>query len=141
MRDIGAKHVTGPQAVLCAAVSWWLSGFDLEKITLRFAERVPLEEFWSKDPVTIANALSLFPWERVNKHFWDSAQSVPAVRHMIEQAVKAWRAKNNSYKIAEAKAFIYRSIMKEVGEIILNSDFIRENADVINSARRGRTRK
>ncbi|MFA5202847.1 MAG: hypothetical protein WC708_00325 [Lentisphaeria bacterium] len=141
MRDIGAKHITGPQAVLCAAVSWWLSGFDLEKLTLHFAKQVPPENFWSRNPITIANALPLFPWERVNKHFWDSAQSIPAVRRMTEQAVRAWRAKSNSYKIAEVKAFVYYSIMKEVGEIVLNSDFIKENAVVINHARRRRTRK
>ena len=141
MRDIGAKHITGSQAVLCTAISWWLSGFNLERLVLRFVERVPPEEFWSKDPITIANAISFFPWERVNKHFWDSAQSVPAVRYMVEQAVKAWRAKNDSYRIAEAQVFVSRSIMKEVGEIVLNSDFIRDNAEIINHSRRGRTKK
>lgn len=139
MRDIGSRNTSGPQAVLCAAVSWWLSGFDLRKVVAAAVANVPVSELWSRDPTVLGSALSPgIPWERVNQSFWDSASEVPAVRHMIEEAVRRWRPLNGLGKVVEAKAFVASVILREAGEIALSSGLLEERSEEIAAARRAR---
>lgn len=125
--------------MLCAAVSWWLSGFDLRKVVAAALANVPASELWSRDPSALGAALSPgIPWERVNQSFWDSAHEVPAVRHMIEQAVRRWRPSNGSGKVVEAKTFVASVILREAGEIALASGLLEEHGEEIAAARRAR---
>ncbi len=139
MRDIGSKSVTGPEAVLCVAISWWLSGFSLDKIVLHALDGVPPSDMWSRRPEDLAAALShRVPWDRVNSHFWASAQSVPAVKHMVEEAVRSWRGEG---KVREAKQFVASSILREAGEMVLSSGFLEEHEAEIKAARAARRRR
>jgi hypothetical protein len=140
VRDIGSKSTTGPEAILCAAVEWWLSGFDLTGVVMSALEGASPSEMWSRRPEDLAAALShRIPWDRVNTHFWRSADGVPAVRHMVEAAVRAWRTKGS--RVQEAKAFVASLVLTTAGETVLASGYLEEHAQEIALARRSRRRK
>ncbi len=140
MRDIGSKSTTGPEAVLCAAVEWWLSGFDLAGIVASALDGAIPSEMWSRRPEDLAAALShRVPWDSVNRHFWQSAAAVPAVQHMVETAVRAWRTKGS--RVHEAKAFVASMILSTAGELVLASGYLEKHAREIVRARRSRRRK
>jgi len=141
VRDIGSKSTSGPEAILCAAIDWWLSGFNLSALVSSALETASPEEMWSKRPEDLGAALShRIPWDRVNSHFWRSAQGVPAVRHMVEFAVRAWRVRGQGSKVQEAKAFVAHSVLKEAGDIVVSSGFLESNAEAIAEARLSRRR-
>lgn len=141
MLDIGSKNRTGPEAVLCAAVDWWLSGFRLDSLVASALETADPAEMWSKRPEDLAVALShRIPWDKVNSHFWRSAQAVPAVRHMVEFAVRSWRRTSGS-RVGDAKAMVAYVILREAGEMVKSSGFIGANAEAILAARSARRRK
>lgn len=140
MRDIGSKSTTGPEAILCAAFEWWLSGFDLTGVVMSALEGASPAEMWSRRPEDLAAALShRIPWDRVNTHFWRSADGVPAVRHMVETAVRAWRTKGS--RVQEAKAFVASLVLTTAGETVLASGYLEEHAQEIALARRARRRR
>ncbi len=140
MRDIGAKSVTGPEAVICAAADWWLSGFDLTGLVLSALDGADPAEMWSRKPEDLAAALShRIPWDRVNQHFWNSAQGVPAVQRMVEFAVRSWRTRGN--RVQEVKTFVASLILRDAGETVLASGYLGANAEAIALARRTRRRR
>lgn len=140
MRDIGSKSTTGPEAILCAAVEWWLSGFDLTGVVMYALEGASPSEMWSRRPEDLAAALShRIPWDRVNTHFWRSADGVPAVRHMVETAVRSWRTRGS--RVQEAKAFVASLVLTTAGETVLTSGYLEEHAQEIVLARRSRRRR
>lgn len=142
MLDIGSKSRTGPEAVLCAAVDWWLSGFRLDSLVLNALEGADPADMWSKRPEDLAAALShRIPWDRINSHFWRSAQAVPAVRHMVEFAVRSWRPTRGGSRVGDAKALIASLILKEAGEMVKASGYIEANAEAVLAARSARRRK
>lgn len=132
--------MTGPEAVLCAAVDWWLTGFDLTGAVLSALEGADPAEMWSRRPEDLAASLShRIPWDRVNQHFWRSAQGVPAVRHMVEYAVRSWRTKGG--RVQEAKAFVASLVLRSAGETVLASGYLEANAGDIAVTRRARKRR
>ena len=138
MRDIGSKSTTGPEAVVCAAFDWWLTGFDLTGVVLSALEGAAPAEMWSKRPEDLAAALShRIPWDRVNQHFWRSAQGVPAVRHMVEHAVRAWRTEGD--RVREVKVFVASLVLRSAGETVLASGYLEANAGDIAVTRRARS--
>lgn len=142
MLDIGSKSRTGPEAVLCAAVDWWLSGFRLDSLVSNALETADPADMWSKRPEDLAVSLShRIPWDKVNSHFWRSAQSVPAVRHMVEFAVRSWRPSPGGSRVGEARALVASLILKEAGEMVKSSGFIEANAEAIFASRSSRRRK
>ncbi len=141
MRDIGSKSTTGPEAVLCAVIDWWLSGFNLPALVANALETAAPDEMWSKRPEDLASALShRIPWDRVNSHFWRSAQAIPAVRHMVEFAVRAWRASGPS-RAQEVRQFVASVILRAAGEMVASSGWLEANAEAISAARASRRRK
>jgi hypothetical protein len=140
VRDIGSRSTAGPEAVVCAAVDWWLTGFDLTGVVLSALEGADPAEMWSRRPEDLAAALShRIPWDRVNQHFWRSAQGVPAVRHMVEYAVRAWRTKGG--RVQEAKVFVASLILRSAGETVLASGYLEANSGPIAAARAARRRR
>lgn len=142
MLDIGSKSRTGPEAVLCAAVDWWLSGFRLDALVSNALEAADPAEMWSKRPEDLAVSLShRIPWDRVNSHFWRTAQSVPAVRHMVEFAVRSWRPTSGGSRVGDARALVASLILREAGEMVKDSGFLESNAGAIKAARSSRRKK
>ncbi len=140
MRDIGSRGISGPEAIVHAAVGWWLTGFDLTGLVLSALEGADPAEMWSRRPEDLAASLShRIPWDRVNQHFWRSAQGVPAVRHIMESAVRSWRTKGN--RVQEAKALVASLILQDAGETVLSSGYLEANAVAISAARRARRRR
>ncbi len=140
MRDIGSKGVSGPEAVLLAAIDWWLTGFDLTGLVLHALEGADPADMWSRRPEDLAASLShRIPWDRVNSHFWRSADGVPAVRHMVEFAVRSWRTKGD--RVREAKVLVASVLLRSAGEVVLTSGFLEDHADEIAAARRSRRRR
>ncbi len=139
MRDIGSRSTAGPEAVIIAAFDWWLTGFDLTGVVLSALEGADPAEMWSRRPEDLAAALShRIPWDRVNQHFWRSAEGVPAVRHMVEFAVRAWRTKGG--RVQEVKVLVASLILRSAGETVLASGWLEEHSGEIAAARRSRRR-
>jgi hypothetical protein len=121
-------------------MEWWLSGFDLTGLVIGALEGTDPAEMLSRRPEDLAAALShRIPWDRVNAHFWRSAQGVPAVQKMVETAVRSWRTGGS--RVHEAKAFVASAILREAGETVLASGYLEENSAAIAYARRSRKRK
>lgn len=126
---------------MCAIMDWWLSGFDLVALVAHALETASPDEMWSRRPEDLGAALShRIPWDRVNSHFWRSAQAVPAVRHMVEFAVLAWRASGPS-RVQEVRQFVASSLLRSAGEIVLSSGWLESNAEAVAAARSSRRRR
>lgn len=141
MRNLSSKGLSGPEAVLCAVISWWLSGFDLRSVVYLALESAVPVEMWSRRPEDLARALPGVPWDVINSHFWDSASAIPAVRHMVESSVRAWRPRNGASRVDVARAFVVKEILREAGTEVLSSGWLEAHSDEIAEARRIRRRK
>lgn len=142
MRDIASNRITGPQAIVVAAVTWWLETSprlrDLVHEALRSAvpERFTSMHEWDLgtacgDNVAAADAL-----------FWDAAKGDSGVRHMVEQAVRAWKVEGGlPEKIQDVRRFVRHLVHCEAGRTVKSSGFLERHAAEIQRARRQKARR
>lgn len=139
MRDIGSNRITGPEAVLTAAVRWWMDQVvpELRSATTAALRGADPSPFLSRVDLDLGRALSsVMPTESVVQSFWDTARKNQAVKHMVEQAVRSWGAPSVSEKMASARSFVERSILSELGSYVKSSGFLERHADEIRRAKR-----
>lgn len=141
MRDIGARGVTGPQAVLLAALRWWMDRSGFREAVLAALERTGAESLWAKDAARLGASLPA-QWDSIASRFWSEARSEEPVRHMVEQAVLSWKAaKRGPGRAGEARAFVLSSMQREAGEVAASSPRVRALASEIEEVRRSRRRR
>lgn len=139
MRDIGSNRITGPEAILTAAIRWWMDqGADIGKLVRGHLAKADPSAFLSRTDLDLGRSLgTAMPTKEVVQSFWDLAGRNHAVRHMVEQAVRSWRGCDTvAEKKAAAREFVERSILTELGSHVKESGFLEENAEEIRRAKR-----
>jgi hypothetical protein len=140
MRDIGSRRITGPEAILVAAVIWWFDQHsDLESHIYKSLEKADLSNFTSRIELDLGKALSTcFPVDKTIQNFWDLCKYNSTLKHMIEQATRAQKEGNIQDKINITRNFVNQQILCKLGEIVKNSDFIRKNSSKIKKLRKSK---
>lgn len=143
MRDISSRRITGPQAILVAAVIWWLDQLpDLESHINKALEKADLDDFTSRVDLDLGNALATcFPVDKTVQNFWDLCKRNATLKHMIEQATKAQREDTLQDKIDTTRHFVNKQILCALGEIVKQSNFIKKNSAKIKKLRRDKRKQ
>ena len=138
MRDIGSNRITGPEAILVAAIVWWFDqNANLEKYVLQAVEKVGPGGFTSKIEYDLGLALGAnFPIDKVVQNFWDMASHNHIIKHMVDQSVRARKGNGSTQKVRDTKKFAHRVIVSELGLMIKQSGFLEKHGKAIKVAKR-----
>jgi protein tyrosine phosphatase len=138
MRDIGSRRITGPEAILVAAVIWWFDQHsDLEFHIHKSLEKADLSNFTSRVDFDLGNALATcFPVDKTIQNFWDLCKHNSTLKHMIEQATRARKEGTIRDKVDMTRHFVNKQIISELGAMVKRSNFIKKNLNQIKKLRR-----
>lgn len=138
MRDIASNRITGPEAILVAAITWWISGRGgIGREVLAAARAADPEDMCTRADIQLGEAvLRTDPASRLLPEFFRAAGSNPAIRHLMEQAAKAWRTRNGDGRVDAVRAYAARVLAEEAGAIVKGSGILEERAVEIRSVRR-----
>lgn len=126
--------------MLSAALSWWTKENPLPQDDVRRAlEEAGAEDIRRRDEDSLGSALR----ERLRlddraSAFWAAASVNPALRHMLEEAVRAWRVDNGLSRVQAARRFVEVQILREAGRAARESGVLEEREPEIRHARRKR---
>jgi len=113
----------------------------LRRAVLEHLRGLDPSPFTSRVELDLGRALSAtMPVDRVVQSFWDTCRRNHAARHMVEQAVMAWRADTVRERMAGARAFVERVVVSELGLYVKESGFLEDHADEIARAKRSARR-
>jgi hypothetical protein len=142
MRDIGSNRITGPEAVLVAAVVWWFDqSASLERYVLEAAGRAGPSRFTSRVEFELGAALEPeLPVGKIVQNFWDMAGNNPAVKHMVGQALRARKGSDARQKVAETREFVHKVIVSELGLMLKQSGYLERHERSIKAAKRRKAR-
>ncbi|KKK75679.1 hypothetical protein LCGC14_2871300 [marine sediment metagenome] len=142
MRDIGSNRITGPEAIMVAAVVWWFDqSTNLGKYVLRAAENVGPAEFTSRIEYDLGLALETeLPVGKIIQNFWDLASKNHVVKHMVDQSVRARKGNGSPEKVRNTREFVRRIIISELGLMIKQSGFLEKHEKAIKVAKRRKAR-
>lgn len=138
MRDIASNRITGPEAIMVAAITWWASGRGgIEGEVLSAARLADPEGMCTRAEIPLGEAvLEVPPASGLLQEFFRAAGSNPAVRHMMEQAARSWKTKNGNGKVGAVRSYVARVLAEEAGAIVKRSGVLEERADEIRAVRR-----
>jgi hypothetical protein len=142
MRDIGSNRITGPEAILVAAVVWWFDqSTNLEKYVLQKLEDGDPTLFTSRVELDLGMALAHYlPIDKIVQNFWDMAGNNSTVKHIVDQAVSASKGNSGSQRVRDAKEFIHKVIISELGLMVKRSGFLEKHERAIKVAKRRKAR-
>jgi len=143
MRDIGSRRITGPEAILVAAVTWWFDQLpDLESQINQALEKADLNDFTSRIDFDLGNALATcFPVDKVVQNFWDLCKRNATLKHMIEQATRAQKEGAIRDKVDMTRHFVNKQIISELGAMVKRSNFVKKNLSQIKKLRRDKRKQ
>jgi len=125
-----------------AAVSWWLDqSLYLEKYVLQAASQAGPSKFTSRVEYDLGMSLDPeLPINKVVQNFWDMAGDNPAVKHMVNQALRAHKGVDSRQKVGEIREFVYKVIVSELGLMLKQSGFLERHELAIKVAKRRRAK-
>lgn len=138
VRDIASNRITGPEAILVAAITWWISGRGgISKEVLAAARSADPEDVCTRADIQLGEAiLRTDPASGLLPEFFRAAGSNPAIRHLMEQAAKSWRVKNGDGRVDAVRSYAARVLAEEAGGIVKESGILEERAVEIRAVRR-----
>jgi hypothetical protein len=122
MKQIGAKSTSGPEAILIAAIKYWITpNVDIFRTKiLSIASNNP-NDFDCKSEIMLGKALVKHGHIQIGKvldSFWSIAQKNEVLKFMIEEAVKNKKNQDLQSRILWAREFVRLSILSEFGSWI-----------------------
>lgn len=142
MRDIGSNRITGPQAIVVAAVAWWVKarggirGEVLESFGAADAHSVA-----TRAPIQLGEAvLSVPPADALLGEFFRAAGENEVMRYMVGQAALAWRGVPDGDRVRAVRAYALRVLAEEAGSLVKSSGALGSRSAEISAVRR-RVRK
>ena len=140
MKQLGAKSTSGPEAILLSTIKWWLDQqiFDLEKEITKSLEKAAPEDFTNKLDLRLGESLAkYFPVDSMVQNYWDLTGRNHAVKHIIKQAILAYKKEEDPFQKADwAKEFIRKTILSEFGSYVKSSGYLEQNAKAITAAKK-----
>jgi hypothetical protein len=142
MRDIGSNRITGPEAILVAAVVWWFDqSTNLEKYVLQSLENIPPARFTSRIEYDLGQALDPeLPVGKIVQNFWDMAGKNPTIKHIVDQAMHARKGNSGAQKVRDTREFVHKIIVSELGLMVKQSGFLERHEEAIKVAKRRKAR-
>lgn len=139
MKAIGSRSTTGSEAILIAAIKYWLlqHSESCHKL-INILNTTNLFEFTSKVEYDLGLALDKYtPLDNIISNFWKYAKNDSTLKFMIECAFSAQKDKD----IKVLKEFCRRQIISEFGHLLKTSKFYRSKLDVISKLRNEKRKK
>jgi len=139
VRDIASNRITGPEAILVAAITWWIAARGgISEEVLAAAEVADPENMCSRANARLGEAiLRTDPATRLLPEFFRTAGSNPAVRHVMEQAASAWKTRDGIGKVEVVRSYAAKVLAEEVGTIVKGSGILEDRASEIAAVKRG----
>lgn len=120
MKELSSNSISGPEAVVTAAIQWWLDTHPniLETCARRSEDlsRTPLKSFKDEDIGQVVWGEETF--EIILRRFWQDIRLDAGVKHMIQLAVQAWQVKKGQSGVSAARTFVRLSMSRLFGRVV-----------------------
>lgn len=120
MKQIGAKSTSGPEAILIAAIKYWMKPQLIPFQTkIRTIARDHMNDFNSKSEVILGKKLSKYiQMNIIFDDFWNKTKANHVLKFIVEEAVKNRKGHNLQENISWAQEFVENAIISEFGSWI-----------------------
>jgi len=120
MKHIGAKSTSGPEAILIAAIKYWMDpDIKMFKDKILSIYHDHPEDFDSKSEIRLGTITARYaPIDKIIDHFWIASHNDKVIKFMIEMAVTQRKDSDIRGNMVWAKDFVRHSILSEFGSWI-----------------------
>lgn len=127
---------------MAAAVTWWLETTpQLTDVVRESLQTAAPERFTSMHEWDLGTACG-DAVSNSDTMFWAHASKDPGVRHMLEQAARAWKVTGGlAERVQAARRFARHLVHCEAGRMVRASGFLERNAVQIRQARRQKAKR
>jgi hypothetical protein len=122
-KSLASNRTYGYEAIMIAAYSWWSS---VNPLVLDIIDTTDLK---TNSLSRVNDALGrdfdeiLCLYDRIAK-FWTDVRNIPALKYMIEEAVRDWKVPEPGFRVPKAKNFLSNLVFEEAGQKLKDSRLI-----------------